>query len=78
MEDQLKYNEPPDWFFSVRHQLGAVLMEAMRYNEATAVFQQDLERLPHNGWALSGLHQAYLAAGNKAMAQQTKQELGCV
>lgn len=75
LEDQLKYNEPPDWFFSVRHQLGAVLLDAKRYDEAIAVYRQDLERLPHNGWALAGLHKAYLAAGNNAMAQQTKQEL---
>lgn len=27
-EDALNYNEPPpDWFFSVRHHLGAVLMK---------------------------------------------------
>jgi tetratricopeptide (TPR) repeat protein len=75
LEDGLKYNEPPDWFFSVRHQLGAVLLDAKRYEEAIAVYQQDLERLPHNGWALSGLHQAYLGTGNKKQAQQTKQEL---
>jgi hypothetical protein len=28
VEDQLKYQEPPDWFFSVRHNLGAVLIES--------------------------------------------------
>lgn len=75
LEDQLKYNEPPDWFFSVRHQLGAVLLAARQYKEAIAVYQQDLRHLPHNGWALSGLYQAYLAAGNTAQAQQTKREL---
>jgi tetratricopeptide (TPR) repeat protein len=75
LEDQLKYNEPPDWFFSVRHQLGAVLLAAKRYPEAIVVYQQDLARLPKNGWALSGLYQAYLGAGNPARAQQTKREL---
>lgn len=75
LEDQLKYNEPPDWFFSVRHQLGAVLLEAKQYPAAIAVYRQDLARLPHNGWALSGLYQAYLASGNTAQARQTKQEL---
>jgi len=33
-EDALNYNEPPDWFFSVRHHLGAVLIEAGKYQEA--------------------------------------------
>ncbi|WP_261990292.1 tetratricopeptide repeat protein [Hymenobacter sp. BT188] len=75
LEDALKYNEPPDWFFSVRHQLGAVLLADKQYKEAIAVYEQDLERLPHNGWALSGLYQAYLGAKNKAKAQQTKQQL---
>ena len=28
IEDGLNYNEPPDWFFSVRHHLGAVQIEA--------------------------------------------------
>ncbi len=75
LEDQLKYNEPPDWFFSVRHQLGPVLLAAKQYNEAIAVYQEDLVRLPHNGWALSGLYQAQLAAGQGTQAQQTKREL---
>ncbi|MCB2409803.1 tetratricopeptide repeat protein [Hymenobacter lucidus] len=75
LEDQLRYDEPPDWFFSVRHQLGAVLLAARRYNEAVAVYQQDLERLPRNGWALSGLYEAYRASGNSAKAQQTKPAL---
>ncbi|ALW87289.1 hypothetical protein AUC43_09205 [Hymenobacter sedentarius] len=75
LEDQLKYNEPPDWFFSVRHQLGPVLLAARRYPEAIAVYEQDLARLPRNGWALSGLYQAQLAAGQTTRAQHTKQAL---
>ena len=35
IEDGLNYNEPPDWFFSVRHHLGAVFIEAGKYNEAS-------------------------------------------
>ena len=34
IEDGLNYNEPPDWFFSVRHHLGAIQVEAGRYGEA--------------------------------------------
>ena len=26
MEDALNYNEPPDWFFSIRHHLGRIYM----------------------------------------------------
>ncbi|MBF9236977.1 tetratricopeptide repeat protein [Hymenobacter sp. BT683] len=75
LEDQLKYNEPPDWFFSVRHQLGPVLLAAQRYQDAIDVYEQDLARLPHNGWALSGLYQAQRAAGQVAQAQHTKRAL---
>ncbi len=58
-EDALHYMEPPDWFFSVRHHLGAVLVEAGRFPEAVDVFEQDLNIYPRNGWALHGLRSAY-------------------
>jgi len=54
-EDELNYNEPPDWFFSIRHHLGAVLIAAGRYEEAFSVYQADLKKFKKNGWALHGL-----------------------
>lgn len=59
IEDNLNYNEPPDWFFSVRHHLGAVQIEAEKYDDAIDTFEEDLKRLPKNGWALHGLKLAY-------------------
>ncbi len=59
IEDGLNYNEPPDWFFSVRHHLGAVQIEAEKYEDAIHTYEEDLERLPKNGWALHGLKLAY-------------------
>ena len=59
IEDKLKYQEPPDWFFSVRHNLGAVLIETGDYPEAIAVYKDDLKNYPENGWALVGLMNAY-------------------
>ncbi|HEV7347733.1 hypothetical protein [Telluribacter sp.] len=58
LEDQLNYNEPPDWFFSVRHALGNVLLKANRQAEAEAVYKKDLEIFPRNVWALKGLQAA--------------------
>ncbi len=58
IEDHLIYNEPPDWFFSVRHNLGALLMESGKYAEAEEVYKKDLINLPENGWALNGLYQS--------------------
>ena len=54
-EDQLNYNEPPDWFFSVRHLLGDVYLKAEKYAEAEKVYQEDLLEYKENGWALKGL-----------------------
>lgn len=59
IEDGLTYQEPPDWFFSVRHNLGAVQIEAKKYEDAIQTFKEDLKRLPKNGWALHGLKSAY-------------------
>ncbi len=67
IEDQLNYDEPPDWFFSVRHHLGAVLNEAGRYEEAIATYEEDLARLPKNGWALHGMKLAYQQLDDEAM-----------
>lgn len=58
-EDALNYNEPPDWFFSVRHHLGAVLLEAGRFKDALQVYEEDLKIFPENGWALRGMMNAY-------------------
>jgi tetratricopeptide (TPR) repeat protein len=54
-EDELRYDEPPDWIMPVRHALGAALLRAGRAAEAEAVYREDLARLPENGWSLWGL-----------------------
>lgn len=55
IEDQLNYTEPPDWFFSVRHHLGPILLKAGKYAAAETVYREDLKTFPRNGWALNGL-----------------------
>lgn len=72
LEDALNYNEPPDWFFSVRHHLGAVLLDAGKYTEAENVYRQDLRIWKKNGWALMGLYQSLMAQKKNKEAQQTK------
>lgn len=64
-EDALNYDEPPDWFFSVRHHLGAVLIDAGLYEEAINVYNDDLKNYRENGWALIGLMNAYKKLGLK-------------
>jgi tetratricopeptide (TPR) repeat protein len=58
LEDGLRYNEPPDWYFPVRHFLGAMLLDAGRPNEAEVVFAADLRKNPENGYSLFGLKMA--------------------
>ena len=70
LEDGLLYNEPPDWYFPVRHLLGAMLMDDGRPEEAEVVYAADLRRNPENGYSLYGLKLALEAQGkvNDALA----------
>jgi tetratricopeptide (TPR) repeat protein len=73
IEDQLKYNEAPDWIQPMRHTLGGVLLAAKRFEEAEAVYRADLVKNPHNGWALFGVLEclrARAAAGDAAAQAQ--------
>lgn len=72
IEDNLNYDEPPDWFFSVRHHLGSTLLEAKNYAEAEKIYLEDLNTWKENGWALIGLHQALQKQGKVAEAQLVK------
>jgi tetratricopeptide (TPR) repeat protein len=61
-EDEIAYNEPPDWFYPTRESLGAALFRAKRFEEADLVFRQDLERNPNNGRSLWGRWQVLRAS----------------
>lgn len=72
IEDNLNYNEPPDWFFSVRHHLGAVLLKAGKYSEAEEVYHQDLQIWKKNGWALIGVYNSLILQKKSNEAQKVK------
>ena len=55
LQDALKYEEPPPWYFPVRQSLGAVLLAAGLTTDAERVYRDDLRVNPGNGWALYGL-----------------------
>ena len=61
IQDSLKYNEPPDWFFPVRESLGAVLLSSGNAVEAEKVFREDLDHNPRNPRSLFGLREALKA-----------------
>ena len=72
LEDSLLYGEPPDWYYPVRHTLGAVLIEAGRADEAEQVFWQDLKKNRNNGYALYGLAESLRAQGKLDDAQDVE------
>src|SRR5688572_11428439 len=69
-EDALNYDEPADWFFSIRHHLGAVLLDAGNFTDALKVYEEDLKVYRENGWALRGLMNAYEKLGDKNKLEQ--------
>jgi len=69
IQDTLKYDEPPDWFYPVRESLGAALLLNGNAAEAEKVFREDLDRNPRNPRSLFGLSEA-LRAQNRAYDAQ--------
>lgn len=72
IEDNLNYNEPPDWFFSVRHHLGKILLQAGKPAEAEEIYRQDLKTWKNNGWALMGLYKSLAMQKKNKEAQVVK------
>jgi tetratricopeptide (TPR) repeat protein len=73
-EDQLRYDEPPTWFYPCRQNLGAVLIEAGRYKEAQIAYEENLSEVPDNGWGLFGLKQALLKQGKVEEADKIEKK----
>jgi tetratricopeptide (TPR) repeat protein len=69
IEDSLVYNAPPEWYFPVRHYLGAMLLDAGRPNEAEVIFSADLRDNPENGYSLFGLRVALEQLGDHENAR---------
>lgn len=72
LEDNLGYYEPPVWFTPSRLVLGAILLEAGKPEAAEAVYRQNLENFPDNGWGLYGLYRSLIAQGEDSEARDVK------
>ncbi len=68
LEESLVYTEPAAWPYPMRQWLGAALIQAGRPVEAEAVYWEDLQKNPENGWSLFGLAQALRAQGKTDQA----------
>jgi tetratricopeptide (TPR) repeat protein len=75
LEDSMNYIEPPDWYYPIRHSLGAVLLRARKPADAERLYREDLKRFPHNGWSLLGLAASLRAQGKGAEADQVDARL---
>ena len=70
LQDALPYTEPPFWYYPTRQSLGAALLASNRLAEAQAVFEEDLEQYPMNGWSMFGLAEALKRQGDETGAEQ--------
>jgi len=75
LDDGLSYDEPWGWMQPVRHALGALLVEQGRFEEARAIYEEDLRRHPENGWSLHGLAACRRALGDAAGAEEAEKRL---
>jgi len=66
LQDAQAYNEPETWHRPTRLVLGALLLEAGRFDEAEEVYLEDLRRHPETGWALVGLRDSLAGQGKTA------------
>lgn len=55
VQDQMHYDEPPDWYYPVRESFGAALLASGQAAEAEHVFREDLQKNPRNPRSLYGL-----------------------
>ncbi|SFQ08077.1 hypothetical protein [Tranquillimonas alkanivorans] len=72
LDDSLPYDEPWGWMQPTSHALGALLLDAGRFEEAEAVYRADLGlddtlaracQHPANVWSLHGLHECLTRRG---------------
>lgn len=74
LEDSVNYDEPPDWYPSVRLALGSELFLNGDYPEAEKIFRDELKKYPHNGRGLFGLMESLKAQGKNDEAKIVSDE----
>jgi tetratricopeptide (TPR) repeat protein len=74
IQDQLLYDEPADWYYPVRENLGGMLLQTGDTKGAEQVFRDDLERNPRNPRSLFGLAEALSLQKRDYEASWVKQQ----
>jgi tetratricopeptide (TPR) repeat protein len=75
LEDNLNYNEPPDWLVPLRQRLGFIYLERNEPAKAQAIFEADLKKQPDTGWSLLGLYKSLNKQGKTDAAAKVKEKL---
>ncbi len=73
LEDEMLYEEPPLWYYPIRHSLGRALLEGNRPAEAEKEYRRDLARFRENGWSLYGLAKSLEMQGKKDEAATVRE-----
>jgi tetratricopeptide (TPR) repeat protein len=66
--DELRYDEPPLWYYNVRQSLGAALLRAGEYSEAEKTLREGLAANPRDGRMLFLLWKSMAAQGKTRAA----------
>jgi len=74
IQDAFNYDEPPDWYYSVRESLGAALLRAGKAAEGESAFREGIKRSPRNGRMLFGLMESLRAQGKDDDAAWVERE----
>jgi tetratricopeptide (TPR) repeat protein len=73
IEDNMNFDDVPDWYYPIRESLGATLLRNKQASEAEQVFREDLKRNPRNPRSLFGLSKALEARQNTYAANLVRQ-----
>lgn len=74
IEDEMNFDDVPDWYYPVRESLGAALLRNKQAPEAEQVFREDLKRNPRNPRSLYGLCKALEAQQKTYAADWVRQQ----
>ncbi|WP_256667548.1 hypothetical protein [Pseudomonas sp. Fl5BN2] len=75
VQDALAYNEPPDWYYTLRESLGYALLAQKRYAEAEQVFREDLAGNRLSGRSLNGLKLSLKSQPDKSVPALLDEQL---
>jgi tetratricopeptide (TPR) repeat protein len=73
VEDQMNFDDVPDWYYPVRESLGGALLRNKQAPEAEQVFRDDLKRNPRNPRSLFGLSRALEAQQKTSQADEVRE-----